>query len=135
MFAYYSPMGGERQSTTRQRLAGEICCTCKVRLPLAPGHKYGERYCTRCAPKRKVYLSFQLRDAWHCSFLEPDLKTPLPRKLTFASPEKVLELAEHAGAFKDLAAKQAIEHGIEMGRGGVYLMLTQEQYAELKKIK
>jgi hypothetical protein len=32
----------------------------------------------------------------------------------------------------DLAARQAIEQGIEMGRGGVHLMLTPEQYAKLK---
>ena len=44
----------------------------------------------------------------------------------------VSDLAEHAGALKDLAARQAIEHGIEKGRGGVYLMLTPEQYAKLK---
>jgi hypothetical protein len=69
---------------------------------------------------------------WYCQFLEADLKTPLPRKLTFSSPDKILQLAKHAGALKDLAARQAIEHGIEMGRGGVYLMLTQEQYAKLK---
>jgi hypothetical protein len=53
-------------------------------------------------------------------------------KLTFSSPDKILQLAELAGVLKDLAARQAIEHGIEMGRGGVYLMLTPEQYAKLK---
>src|SRR5438105_8284620 len=131
-FAYYSPMGGERQSTSRMRLAGEICCACKVRLPADPNHKHGERYCDRCAPKRKVYLYFMHSRGWQCQFLEADLKTSLPRKLTFASPDKILQLAEHAGALKDLATRQAIEHGIEMGRGGVHLMLTPEQYAKLK---
>jgi hypothetical protein len=77
-------------------------------------------------------MSFMLNHGWFCQFLEADLKTPLPRKLTFSSPDKILRLAEHAGALKDLAARQAIEHGIEMGRGGVYLMLTPEQYAKLK---
>jgi hypothetical protein len=60
------------------------------------------------------------------------LKTPLPRRLTFATSDKILGLAEHAGALKDLAMRQAIEHGIEMGRGGIYLTLTPEQYAKLK---
>jgi hypothetical protein len=77
-------------------------------------------------------MFFMQSNVWHCQFLEADLKTPLPHKLTFASPDKILRLAEHAGALKDLAARQAIEHGIEMGRGGVYLMLTPEQYAKLK---
>jgi hypothetical protein len=77
-------------------------------------------------------MSFMLNQGWSCQFLEADLRTPLPRKLTFSSPDKILQLAEHAGVLKDLAARHAIEHGIEMGRGGVYLMLTPEQYAKLK---
>ena len=133
VFAYYSPMGGERQSTTRMRLAGQICCACKVRLQPEPNQKPRERYCDRCAPRRRVYMSFMLNRGWSCQFLEADLKTPLPRKLTFSSPDKILQLAEHAGALKDLAARQAIEHGIEIGRGGVYLMLTPEQFAKLRK--
>jgi hypothetical protein len=68
---------------------------------------------------------------WYCQFLEEDLKTPLPRKFTFQTPEKVEELIRRAGGMSDLAAKQAVEHGIEMGRGGVYLRLTGEQYAKL----
>ena len=77
-------------------------------------------------------MSFMLNQGWHCQFLEADLKTPLPRKLTFSSPDKILQLAEHTGVLKDLAAPQAIEQGIEMGRGGIYLPLTPEQYAKLK---
>ena len=77
-------------------------------------------------------MTFMLNQGWSCQFLEADLKTPLPRKLTFSSPDKILHLAEHAGALKDLAARQVIEHGIELGRGGIYLMLTAEQYVKLK---
>jgi hypothetical protein len=77
-------------------------------------------------------MTFMLNQGWSCQFLEADLRTPLPRKLTFSSPDKILLLAEHTGALKDLATRQAVEHGIEMGRGGVYLMLTPEQYAKLK---
>ena len=40
--------------------------------------------------RHRVYLSFQCRYGWHCQFLEQDLKTPLPRKLHFASPDKVV---------------------------------------------
>jgi hypothetical protein len=35
--------------------------------------------------RHRVYMSFQCRYGWHCQFLEQDLKTPLPRKLHFAS--------------------------------------------------
>jgi hypothetical protein len=77
-------------------------------------------------------MYFMRREGWCCQFLEADLITPLPRKLTFATAEKVIQLAEHVGALKDLAARQAIEHGVEKGRGGVFLMLSPEQYAKLK---
>jgi hypothetical protein len=34
---------------------------------------------------------------------------------------------------KDLATTQALEHGIGMGRGGIHLHLTLEQYNKLKR--
>jgi hypothetical protein len=64
-----------------------------------------------------VYLSFQFREGWQCQFLEADLQTPLPKKLHFASSDKVVELV--------------VDQGIEMGRGGLFLQLTPEQYAKL----
>ena len=39
-------------------------------------------------------MSFFLSRGWYCQFLETDLKTSLPKKLTFASADKVRELAE-----------------------------------------
>jgi len=98
-----------------------------------PNHVRGERCCDLCSPRRKVYLSFMRNTGWYCQFLEADLKTSLPRKFTFATPDKILQLAERAGALKDLATRQAIEHGLETGRGGVFLMLSPEQYAKLKR--
>jgi hypothetical protein len=131
LFAYYSPMGGERASTTRRRLAGEACCVCKVSLTPEPNQKAGERYCARCEPRRRVYMSFERLDGWHCHFLEEDLKTRLPRTLRFAKADKIVQLAERTGALRDLACRQAIEHGVSVGKGGVWLMLTPEQYARL----
>jgi hypothetical protein len=81
----------------------------------------------------RVYMSFMLRQGWYCGFLEEDLKTPLPRKLALASQDHLLELAERGGATLDLEAREAIRHAIEMiGRGGVWLNLTDEQYKRLK---
>jgi hypothetical protein len=65
-------------------------------------------------------------------FLEPDLQTALPRKLSFADAEKVRELVKRGGGLPDLESAAALEHGIEIGRGGVWLSLTPEQYARLK---
>jgi hypothetical protein len=115
------------------RLAGQICCACKVSLPAEPNQKPGERYCARCAPRHRVLMQFMLAKAgWSVSFLEEDCKTSLPRNFVFQSELKILDLATHGGAEFNLAGRQAIEHGISMGRGSVWLKLTREQYAKLR---
>src|SRR5438270_6801146 len=47
--AYYSPMGGERGSTARQRISGKICCMCSNSLPADPNQGRGERLCAKCS--------------------------------------------------------------------------------------
>jgi len=84
-------------------------------------------------PSRRVDMTFFLREGWQVSFLEADAKTPLPRKLNFSDPEKIRELARRGEAWGNLETKQALEHGIETGRGGVWLRLTPEQYARLRR--
>ena len=92
--------------------------------------------CTPSMPPQdqahRVYLSFQCRDGWHCQFLEADLQTPIPKRLHFASSDKVVELVERAGGFTDQETRLMVNHGIEKGRGGIFLKLTEEQYAKLK---
>ena len=109
---------------------------CSNSIPPDPSHP-GERLCAKCTearqPLRDVYMYYMLRDGWYCQFLEADLKTALPKTFTFATPEKVVELAERGRGLKVLAAKQAFEHGIGMGRGGIHLHLTLEQYNKLKR--
>jgi hypothetical protein len=78
-------------------------------------------------------MSSMLRQGWHYQFLEEDLKTALPRKLRFATPDKIMELVDRTGALRDLACRQAVQHGITEGRGGVWLVLTGEQYDRLKR--
>jgi len=116
------------------RLSGKICCSCKS--PLPSPHSPGEKYCQRCQPKNgplhRVYMYFMLREGWHCQFLEADLKTPLPKKLTFTHPQKIFELADRGGYSMNLEGRQALDHGIENGRGGIWLLLTEEQYRILK---
>ncbi len=72
-------------------------------------------------------------EGWHVSFLEPDLKTSLPRKFIFQDPAKVVEMAMRGGADRTSADKQAIEYGITNGRGSVWLNLTAAQYAKLRQ--
>jgi hypothetical protein len=78
-------------------------------------------------------MYFFLRSGWQVQFLEADLKTPLPRKLTFTDPEKIRELAKRGEAWGTSEARQMLEHAIETGRDGVYLRLTPEQYARLRR--
>lgn len=51
--------------------------------------------------RHRVYMSFMERYGWHCQFLEPDLKTFLPGKLTFEPSDKIIELVERASGFLD----------------------------------
>ena len=84
------------------------------------------------APKRRIYMYFMLRQSWHCQFLEEDLKTPLPRTIALREPARLFELAERGGYRMNLEGRQAMEHAIENGRGGIWLELSEEQYAKLK---
>ncbi len=117
------------------RLAGKICCSCRV--PLPPSDVKGERFCDACAtakvPRRRVYMSYMLREGWHCQFLEADAKTSLPRTLHVKDSDKIFELAERGGYNLNLEGRQAIQHGIDIGRGGIWLELTEEQYAKLRR--
>jgi hypothetical protein len=81
----------------------------------------------------RVYLSFQDRHGWQCQFLEADLKTSLPKRLHFASPDRIIELVERGGGFPDQESRLMLDQGIAMGRGGVFLNLTEEQYGRLKR--
>jgi hypothetical protein len=77
-------------------------------------------------------MHFQTQSGWHCQFLEEDLKTQLPRKLHLTSQQKLLEIAERGGYVLNLEGRQALKQVIEVGRGGIWLTLTEEQYQRLK---
>jgi len=81
-----------------------------------------------------MYVSFLDRHGWQCQFLEADLKTPLPKRLHFSSPDKIIELVERGGGLRDQESRLMLEQGISMGRGGVFLSLTEEQYAKLTRL-
>jgi hypothetical protein len=78
-------------------------------------------------------MSFFLPNGWQIQFLEAELKTPLPRKLTFADPEKIRELARRGRAWGESESREMLEHAIDVGRGGLYLRLTPEQYRKLSR--
>ena len=126
-------MGSERASTTRLREAGKICCNCRRLLPYQPTN---ERMCDRCSVKRhRIYMHYMLADGWFCQFLEEDLKTPLRRKVRLDDSAKIIEMAEKGGAAMRLEDRQALDYGISIGRGSVWLSLTPEQYQKLKRVR
>jgi hypothetical protein len=77
-------------------------------------------------------MSFFFRSGWQVQFLEADLRTPLPKKLTFTDPDKIRELARRGEAWNDSESRQMLDHAIETGRGGVFLRLTPDQYGRLR---
>jgi hypothetical protein len=81
----------------------------------------------------RVYMRFFFKSGWQVQFLEADLKTALPRKLTFSEPEKIRELAKRGEASTTSEARQILELAIEQGKGGLYLKLTAEQYSKLRQ--
>lgn len=77
-------------------------------------------------------MYYMFRESWMCQFLEEDLKTPLPKRFHFRSPEKIRAIVEKVGSFANLQDRQALDYGLGIGRGGVWLQLTEEQYLRLK---
>ena len=76
-------------------------------------------------------MRFEWMAGWRVSFL--DGETVLPRTLFFQSEEKLEELAQRGGALKSLADKQALEHALKLGRGGLYLDLSYPQLQTLQR--
>jgi hypothetical protein len=46
----------------------------------------------------------------------------------------VVELVERDGGITDQESRLMLEQGISMGRGGIFLRLTEEQYAKLREL-
>ena len=108
--------------------AGRICSSC--RTPLPQPHKPGSKQCEQCVGKYLVYLEFFRCFEWHCRFWEAGRRR-LPRRLTFRDSAKIYEMALRGNARSDKAAREALDLAIEIGRGGVWLRLTDDQYRAL----
>jgi hypothetical protein len=84
------------------------------------------------APQHKVYMGFFERGGWTVQFLETDLKTSIGRIRTFADAQQIRNLVDRTPTPMNLEARNMLDHGINQGRGGMYLQLTDEQYQKLK---
>lgn len=81
-----------------------------------------------------MLLNFQLyKDTWRVAFLEADCKTSLPLKVHFKYTEKIKEMYRRHAETRLLEDEQALDHGLEIGRGGFWLRLNEEQYQVLRR--
>jgi hypothetical protein len=81
----------------------------------------------------RIFMQFVLRDVWHVTFLEPGLQTPLPKTLTFKDEGKIREPARRGEAWQTSEDRQLLDYAIARGEGGVYLRLSPDQYARLRR--
>ena len=80
---------------------------------------------------RRIHMSFVLRERWHCTFMEQDLRTQAAPARTFTNPDNMVEMIRRGNGLRDLASKQTVEDAIMTDRGNVDLLLTPEQYERL----
>jgi hypothetical protein len=79
---------------------------------------YADAVATRSPADASLVNFMHSRNGWHISFPEADCHTSLPRKLNFATEEKIFDLAERGGAEFTSEALAMLEHGTRVGRGG-----------------
>jgi hypothetical protein len=77
-------------------------------------------------------MAFECRQAWHVTFIEEGRSQAI-RKLIFQDSAKIVEIARKGGHPMNLEGRQALEMGIDTGRGGVMLELTPDQFAKLNR--
>lgn len=87
------------------------------------------------AARRRVYMSFvRLRTGWHCRFHQNDLpKTPISRQFVFSSAQKIYEAAQRGDGLVGIVSRDALDDAVAIGRGGLWLHLTDNQYSALLK--
>jgi hypothetical protein len=78
-------------------------------------------------------MRFVRLDVWHVTFLEPGFDRPLPKRLIFKDEGKIRELARRGEAWQTSEDRQMLDYAIAKGEGGVYLRLSPEQYARLRR--
>jgi hypothetical protein len=82
-----------------------------------------------------VYASFEQKEAtWEVIMYDSGTQRQI-RRLRFEDSNKLIEMARRGQALGNLEAKQALDYGIDHGKGGMFLKLTGEQYEALKRIR
>jgi hypothetical protein len=87
--------------------------------------------------RRRIYMSFvRDKERWHCRFHRDDLgKTPFSKEFVFRSAEKIYEAARRGDGLPSLEAYLELDRALSLGRGGLWLHLTEEQHSVLTKAR
>ncbi len=112
----------------RRMREGKICSSCKSALP-AP-HLPDLKRCEFCSTKHLVYMYFRKGSGWHCGF-RTEARKKLPRELTFNSSATARKLARRPNGLIDDWDRRGFEIDLEVGRGGIWLRITDEQHLAL----
>lgn len=121
-------MSNETIAFGRKMRAGKICSSCK--LPLPTPNTPGLKRCSFCTGKHLVFLYFRERSGWHCSF-RTEARKKLPREFTFRSSTTLRELARRGNGLLHPWDCEGFEIDLGLGRGGIWLRLSDEQYLAL----
>lgn len=63
---------------------------------------------------------------WHCGF-RTQARKKLPLEFTFKGPDTLPEQARRGNCLTDRWDREGFEPGLEVGRGGIWLRLKDEQ--------
>ena len=125
--AYCRSTAPGRLIVGREIRAGRICYSCKT--PLPEPHTPGRKQCASCVNKQHVYMWFFHCAGWHCHFIAAGRK-PLPKRVIFKDEGKIYETARRSGV-TDNSALEDLDLAIALGRGGIWLRLSDEQFRAL----
>jgi hypothetical protein len=122
---YARSISNERLSAARKMSFGKICRSCKSPLPMPYTNVAKLR--GFCADRHLVYMYFRYSSMWFCGFRTEGRKK-LPSELTLVKSASVREVARRGNGLIDKWDMEGFELGLEIGRGGVWLRLNDEQY-------
>lgn len=105
--------------------AGEICSSC--RSPLPQPHTPECKRCSSCARRHHVRMTFFHFHEWHCRFYTERWQ-PLPRRLAFRNAASIVETARRGNGLIEGAVIAALDRCLKLGRGGIMLRLSDEQF-------
>ena len=125
---YARSISNEPWKAARRMRAGKICRSCKSTLP--PPHTQGAKLCDFCVDKHLVYMYFRYCFKWHCGFRTEGRKK-LPREFAFDHATALREIARRGNGLIDDWDRTGFELALEIGRGGVWLRLSDDQYRAL----